>query len=59
MGWLAAAEAAGMPMGPGRLHGYARHAMAIIEIEPAQLPGADTSRAVVSLVLGTAAGEQH
>jgi DNA-binding transcriptional MerR regulator len=51
---LAAAEAAGLPMGRERLHGYARHIMAIAEIDLAELPGADTSRAVEYSVLGTA-----
>ncbi len=51
---LAAAEAAGLPMGRERLHGYARHVMAIAEIDLAQLPGDDTSRAVEYSVLGTA-----
>lgn len=54
---LAAAEAVGMPMGTERLHGYARHVMAIAEIDLAQLPGDDTSRAVEYSVLGTAVYE--
>ncbi|MFL4473995.1 MerR family transcriptional regulator [Paeniglutamicibacter sp. MACA_103] len=51
---LAAAEAAGLPMGRERLHGYARHVMAIAELDLAQLPGTETSRAVEYSVLGTA-----
>jgi DNA-binding transcriptional MerR regulator len=54
---LAAAEAVGLPMGNDRLHGYARHVMAIAEIDLAQLPGDDTSRAVEYSVLGTAVYE--
>lgn len=54
---LAAAEAVGLPMGRERLHGYARHIMAIAEIDLAQLPGADTPRAVEYSVLGTAVYE--
>ena len=54
---LAAAEAVGLPMGRERLHGYARHIMGIAEIDLAQLPGGDTSRAVEYSVLGTAVYE--
>ncbi|WP_254456351.1 MerR family transcriptional regulator [Paeniglutamicibacter quisquiliarum] len=54
---LAAAESVGLPMGRERLHGYARHIMAIAEIDLAQLPGADTPRAVEYSVLGTAVYE--
>lgn len=51
---LTAAEAAGLPMGNEKLHGYARHIMAIAEIDLAQLPRDDASKAVEYSVLGTA-----
>lgn len=51
---LAAAEAVGIPMDAERLDGYARHVMAIAEIDIAAVPTDSASAAVEYSVLGTA-----